>query len=371
MRKTLIFLCLVVSGTTLANVGGSDLQNFNPNTNGYGFITVFPSKTLAPFELNVGSFLTYTTNSLPYSTVSNTPTTQAFSNPNDQLLYTQLSFGIGLIEGWDLGVGAGFLNSQKVGQSNFLFSYGDTGIDDIRMNTKIRIYNDETMGLALATGMDFDQIQNNPFAGDNPGPNFNFDAIADIYLTSTLQWVINVGYRLRNPGTPIPNTGVTPMSDQITYSSALSYRTDDHGSAVIGEFFGSSPIEEFTIPTDRQLSNLEILLGYRWRAIQGFDLHGGIGTEVYHGLGSPDFRAYVGFNLHLDFLNKVGKDPWKRETQVRHYPKPILEDNLEQAFENDSDNDGVPDPIDQCPNTWAQNYVDERGCPRSQLPGKE
>ena len=372
MSKILVTLVFLLSFPCWANVVGSDLQNFNPNTNGYGFITVTPSKTLSPLELNVGTFLTYTTNSLPYSTVSNSPNNQTFSEPNDQLLYSQIHFGLGLlkdwwiIKGWDLGVGAGFLNAQNIDQTNYLFSYGDTGIDDIRLNTKLNFYRDATWGFSIGAGIDFDQIQNNPFAGDDPGPTVNLDAIVDVYLTKALQWAVNLGYRIRQPGTPIPNTGVTPMPDQVTYSSALRYNINEKGSAIIGEIYGSYPTEDFTLPTDRQISNLEVLLGYRWRPLQAFDINLGVGTEAYHGLGSPDFRAFLGFNLRLGFLDNSKADRWVKPESTQYYSKKNQANEMEKDLENDSDNDGVPDPIDQCPNTWAQNYVDEKGCNKSQ-----
>ena len=364
MAYFIFFISLFTSTTLLANVRGSDLQNFNPNSNGLGFVTVYPSETLQPLELNVGAFVNYTTNSLAYSTVSNAPNNQTFSEPNDRLLYSNLHFGLGLIEGWEMGVSAGFINAQDVEQSNFLFSYGDTGVNEIFLTTKVRLVNKEKWGVAAVLGADFDQIKNNPFAGDDAGPTINLEGVLDFRITQSLLWAVNLGYRFRQPGTTIPNTGVTPMSDQFTYSSALAYQTDSKGSALIGEIFGSYPTEEFTLPTDRQLSNLEIIVSYRWRALEAFDIHGGVGTEAYHGLGSPDIRAFLGFNLRHSFLQSGSSSqgqPYK-VFQPRALP------SKQEA--KDSDNDGVPDPIDQCPNTWAQNYVDESGCSKKDLPGK-
>jgi len=83
----------------LANIGGTDLQNFNPVTNGLDFVTVHSAQTLKPGQINVGAFSNYVTNSLPYSTLSAGANTQSFGSPNDQILYSNLNFAIGLMSG--------------------------------------------------------------------------------------------------------------------------------------------------------------------------------------------------------------------------------------------------------------------------------
>mgnify|MGYP003683015247 CR=1 FL=1 len=356
-----IIICLIfsvfLSISTYANIGGSDLQNFNPTPSGTGFITVHDTQILNYGQFNFGSFLTYATNSLPYSTLSANPNNQKFSEPNDRILQSNLHVAIGLLQGWDIGVSAGFTNSQDIDRSNFLFNYGDTGINDVLIRSKVRIYKDRSFALAIVGGVDFDQIKNNPFLGDNAGPAAQLEGVLDFYLTPDIHMAINGGYRLRNEGTPIPNTGVTPMPDQWVYSSAISYTTDDNGSAAIFEIYGSYPIEVFSLPTDRQISNLETLVGYKWAGLNNLDIHGGFGTEAYHGLGSPDIRIYLGFN-------------WKLGNNENKAPDTIIP---EQSSENIQDNDGdlVPNPIDQCPNTPSNLDVDERGCHANDLPQKE
>jgi hypothetical protein len=351
MNKIIFIFLSFVSISSFANVGGSDMQNFNPTTNGLGFITVHSSQTLSSGQFNFGSFLTYATNSLAYSTISSAPNNQTFSEPNDQLLYSDIHLAVGVMQGWELGLSAGFINSQTIQESNFLFSYGDTGINDFRLYNKIRLLNEADYGFAFVASVDFDQIQNNPFVGDNAGPVTNLEIVGDYHFSQDILWAANFGYRLRQPGTAIPNTGVIPLSDQLMYSTALSYLTDNSGSAVIGEIYGSYPMDQTTTPTDRDLSNLEMLIGYRWSGFEDIDLHGGLGTQAYRGIGSPDVRVYLGLNWRLGFT----KD---RQTPVN------TSKNSEPIQKNlrDSDNDGVPDDQDECPNTWSQNYVDEKGC---------
>jgi outer membrane protein OmpA-like peptidoglycan-associated protein len=44
---------------------------------------------------------------------------------------------------------------------------------------------------------------------------------------------------------------------------------------------------------------MEILLGAKKTFAERWDVHAGIGREVYHGLATPDFRIYAGLNLRI------------------------------------------------------------------------
>ena len=147
-----IFLCFL-SMNAMANVGGSDLQNFNPTPNGTDFITVHSANVLSSGQFNFGSFLTYTLNSLPYSTLSASPNQQSFSSPNDRILNSNLHVAVGLMQGWDIGVSAGFTNSQDYERNDFLFNYGDTGINDVLVRSKIRLYKARRGLLLLLVGL--------------------------------------------------------------------------------------------------------------------------------------------------------------------------------------------------------------------------
>lgn len=357
MQQLLLIVVLFfgITQKAYANVTGSALQNFNPNTSGLEFVTVNPSATLAPWQFNFGSYLTFATNSLPYSTLSLAPNGQDFTEPKDSILYSDVHFGLGLMKGWDFGLSAGFINSQSFQESVYLFTYGDTGINDINLNTKVRLLNGETLGFAVMTSVHFDLIKQNPFVGNDAGPTTNLEMIADVRITPRFIWAVNFGYRIRIDGTPIQNTGVTPLPSQFIYSSALSYHIDDAGSAIIGELYGSFPTMEYTMPTDRQLSNLEGIIGYRHRAWESVDFHGGIGSGIYRGIGSPDLRAYIGINWRLGSSSESIAPPPETEatpTAVESTTSDVL----------DADTDGVPDAMDKCPNTWTQNYVDADGC---------
>ena len=366
LKRFFFLLALLINVPVQANIVGTDLQNFNPTSNGLDFVTVHSSDTLDPALINFGAFLSYTTNSLPFFTINGAPTNQNFTEPNDRLLYTDVHLGFGLTQGWDVGVSAGFINDQQIDSSANLGSFSEVGLTDVRLNTKVRIHKGESTGLALIASADFDRVRNNPYIGDNADPTFNGEIAFDAYLSTKWRWGLNAGYRLRNPGNTIPLTGILPLKDQITYSTALSYFMESMNGNIIFEIFGSNPIEDTPTPTDRDVGNLEALLGLRLNVHKRLDLHFGGGTEIYHGLGTPDIRGYAGFNWRLGPLWGGLKDRDEDgilDDQDRCPDTPPSErDQVNEYGCSDSDGDGVFNDLDQCPGTPQGTEVDEKGC---------
>lgn len=293
----IIGLCFPILSS--ANIAGTHLQNFTPTTNGLDFVTVQSSKTLVPGTFNFSFFGNYAVNSLPFFKRPGVPSTQKFDEPNDKLMSTDIGIGLGLAENWDMGFALPMVISQSIDQSASLGRFDETGVTEFRFNTKYRIFTKADWGLAIVGSLNLNRIDNNPFAGQDPGATYSLEIAYDRQFTPELLFGFNLGYRLRDEGSIILDTGVTPIGDQITYSAALAYLYRDFDLTFIFEVFGSTPAEDIPLPTDREDSNLEWLAGAKYKIHQDITLHAGLGTEVYHGLATPDFRVYAG--LHWQF----------------------------------------------------------------------
>lgn len=304
------FLICFLSLQAQANVTGTHLQNFNPTTSGFDFVTVHSTQTLAPGTFNVNGFSNFAINSLPFFKAPGIPNTQKFSEPNDKLLSADLNFGIGLMDGWDLGMSLPFVVSQTADRSLQLGTFDEEGLTEIRFNTKVSLVQAVGWGVAMVGSVNFDRIKNNPFTGGDPGPTWNLEGVFDYKISETMKWAFNLGYRLRDEGDAIFDSGVSPMSDQIIYSTALSYWMPEWDTTFIFELYGSSPVDSTSIPTDRELSNLEFLAGAKYAVNSSYDVHAGVTTETYHGLATPDFRFYLGLNARLgSFWNRPAPEP--------------------------------------------------------------
>lgn len=277
-----------------ANVVGADTQNFNPITDGLDFVTVHSSETLQPGLINFGLFLNYAVNSLPnYEDVS----TQSRTNFKDSLLSADMNMGLGLMPNWDVGMSFPSLLNQRVDSdiSTFRGEFAQTGMTEIRANTKFRFTGNQDQGVAAVASVNINQIQDNPFAGSDPGPTYNLEFVADKTFG---RYAVggNLGRRFRNPGTALANVPVEPLKDQWIASAAVSYLLPGHDIKLIGELFGGVPAQHSELASDRELSSLEALVGLKMDLTRSLAFHAGAGTQVLHGTASPDWRVYTGLN---------------------------------------------------------------------------
>ncbi len=276
-----------------ANVVGGDAQNFNSVTNGLDFVTVHSSETLKPGIFNFGLFLNYAVNTLPYQEAN---AGQSRADFNDSLLGADFNFGVGILENWDAGVSFPQILSQSVdSNTGARGQFAENGLTEVRVNTKYRVWGDDSGGIALVASANFNQTTDNPFTGQNAGPTLNLEAAADQTLGKFTVGG-NIGYRIRDPGSPLPGIGIQPFSDQIIASVAANYLIEGWDTKVIGEVFGAVPAETTDYNTDRKQSSLELLAGLKHDVNPNLAAHAGFGTELIHGNASPDWRVYVGLN---------------------------------------------------------------------------
>lgn len=295
IKPLLLVTASLFSSSAFANICGTDYQNFNPTTNGLDFVTVQSSETLKPCIINMGLFFNYAANSLTYSRTLNT----GFQNGqkgHDKTLGADLSLGMGLTDRWDIGLNVPMILSQTVEDDYYVASYGNTGVTEIKMNTKYHLMGDDSGGLAAILSVNKNLIADNPFAGKDAGPTWNLEMAADTTLAEKWALGVNLGYRWRNKGDQVPNTPFVPMGNQWIYSTALSYLVSSLDTKVIAEIYGSKPVERIDQDTDRSMNSLEGLVGIKYDATSSMAIHVGGTTQLDNSMGGPDWRAYVGMN---------------------------------------------------------------------------
>ena len=288
----LFFLSNLASFTASANVIGSDMQNFNPITSGLDFVTVQSSETLKPGVVNLGLFLNYAVNTLPY--FQDSP--QGVTNFNDEVLGLDLNAGLGLMKNWDIGFSAPQILNQNVHDtSSARGEFAQTGSTEFRLNSKVRLLGDDSYGVAVIGTVNFNQVEDNPWIGRNAGPTFDAEVAADTTV-GKIAYAANVGYRFRNPGTAIPNAVIQPLGNQIIASVAASYLVTDWNTKFIGEIFGSAPGQSSNDDGNRSLESLEALAGIKHDINTNLAFHAGGGAGLIQGVASPNWRVYTGIN---------------------------------------------------------------------------
>jgi outer membrane protein OmpA-like peptidoglycan-associated protein len=321
---TLVFSLL--TSVAQANVVGSDTQNFNPTTSGLGFVTTESSETLNVGLINTGLFFDYAVNTLPYIE-DDAGSRSEFDN---KLAGAVLHVGAGVAKNLDLGLSLPYVLTQSVGDEKARGQFAKNGNTDVRANAKYRLWNEGERGVAIQAVADFNRIKNNPYTGTSAGPIYSL-VVAGDQTVGDFKFGLNIGYRFRQAGSKNEETKpLEPLTSQIIASGAVAYKIAGTQTSVISEIFASQPTNKYDTNAHRVGSSAELLIGFKNMLREDTALHGGFGTELIHGLSSPDWRIYLGVNYTIGIATEEkpkAPEPEKTETTNAFPTEP-------KAFEN-------------------------------------
>lgn len=318
-------ICGLPAGNSgLANIVGNDTQNFNPTTNGLDYVTVQSSKVLEPGIFNLGLFFNHATNTLPR--LRDRETNEFPSSIGDRLVGMDMNLGVGLIPGLEAGLSLPQILDQTVeDKESPRGQFSNAGITEIRINSKYRLVDTESVGFAIAGSVNFNQVKDNPYAGKNGSPTINIETATD---TSWNEFALafNFGYRWREAGDEIyAESPIDPLGNQWIASVAASYRLDAYDTKIISEIFTSWPVIKASDNTNRASSSAEFLLGAKYDVSHNLAIHGGLGTELSQGISSPDLRIYAGLNWTTgpEFSKQEEPTTPEEAAPVRSKPTPL------------------------------------------------
>ena len=311
----------------LANINGSDTQNFNPTASGMDFVTVSSSRTLGTGNFSLGLFLDYAVNTLPYFSDSSGSSNDGNKGYNDGITSGSLQASVGVLSFWDLGISLPGVISQSVNnKGDYHGQFATMGVTDIRASSKFNLWHDSTSGFALLVSGNFNQIAHNPYSGLGAGPIIDTELIADTRV-SNFTFSANAGYRFRKDGSPyVTNSGnkpINPVKDEIIGSGAVQYQVPDTKLQLIFEAYGSKPGNDFSSLSARSANILEGTAGLRYYYTESIALHIGAGSELIHSMSSPDFRVYSGVTWTPKEEAKAPK-----QTPPPSPPPPVAEERV-------------------------------------------
>lgn len=320
--KTLAALCAAMlifqSSHAHANVLGSDNQHFNATTNGLDFVTVHSSETLRPGVLNLGFFMNYAVNTLPFLEAE----AKRYGKIRDSLTAADFNVGYGLFRNFDLGISFPYIVKQVVNSSKDRGEFARAGNTEIRGNIKYRFFGNDEGGGAIIVSANHNRVVDNPYSGIDAGMTVNYELALDTTVAGIAMGV-NLGYRDRNPGKqdPIFVGEIAPIGDQYIYSAAMSYHIQSINSKLIAEAYASQPAKKNQQSISRQQSSSEFLMGIKHDLLRNVALHAGAATELAHAMGTPDYRLYVGVNMTFGGVGKK-KKPKLVAQKIKKKPKP-------------------------------------------------
>ncbi len=337
------FLSIHISPAAQANVLGSDNQHFNATTNGLDFVTVHSSETLRPGVLNLGFFMNYAVNTLPFLEAE----AKRYGKVRDSLTAADFNVGYGLFRNFDLGISFPYIVKQVVNSSADRGEFARNGNTEIRGNIKYRFFGNDEGGGAIIVSANHNRVVDNPYSGSGAGLTVNYELALDTTLAGIAMGV-NLGYRDRKPGKQDPEFAgqIAPIDDQYIYSAAMSYHIQSINSKLIGEVFASQPAKKNKNAIRRQQSSSEFLMGIKHDILPNVALHAGAGTEMAHAIGTPDYRIYLGVNMTFGDVGKK-KKPKLVAQKVKKKKKPKPAPLPEPAPVPEPEPVVEPDPIPQ------------------------
>ncbi len=355
-----------------ANTVGTDFQLFNPTHDPDNFITVQSARTLDKGQLHLGLFVDAGWATLP-EILETTETQNKRDGFDDMVISAHAQIGIGILDNWDLGVTVPLvLNTQNDDPDTVLFK--TTGTSQARVETKFRFFGDSFNGLALVLGASMNLIEANPYHGVEDNTINYMAQLAGNKRFGALDVGLNVGYRMRDPGTPedvfveadqndprfvegSAANGVTtgtkpinPLESNIMYGLGFGYSVSK-SMKVILEGYGSYALDEVENFTGRSQSPVEAALGLRFRPKRNIYLYAGIASEIIHGVGTADYRVFAGARYTPQLWGSGAKADLQEQTTEVEAPS-IVEDIEEPILEEPI----IEEPIIQEP-IVEQDYV--------------
>ncbi len=321
-----------IASPALANINGNDSQIFNPALGASDFVTVQSATSLNPGRFSLGLFFNNAVNSLPYADGEH----QDRAEMNDSLTGMDVGIGVGIWGGLELGLSLPFVVGQSVKDDQTRGEFEEKGNTDIRAGLKYSFLRSGNAGLAVLASGTVNRTRENPYSGQSTTPVYNLELAGDM-KASGVTLGANIGYRFREPGEPIEGSLVEPIANQALASVAALFPVT-YKTGIVTEIYSQQPIDKPVNGTDRSVSSAEALVGVKHNFNPTLVGHAGAGTEMMHGLSTPDWRLYAGIKTEFGPDNERGKIVAKKKKKAK---KPAKEPVYDEEYGYEPENETV------------------------------
>lgn len=322
----------LIATNAMANVVGSDLQNFVPAASRIDGATVHDALTIGQGRFGLGLFVDYAANTLPYFKEADGTTRDRDKSLNDSVTTLDLSLVYGLTSFWDVSMAVPFIVAQQVGELDETHGYYEKkGLTSYRMGSKVRLLQAGRFALGLVGHAVYNRVEDNPYSDQKRWPSTSLELATSLDLR-VVTLMVNGGYRWRSgePGEDIlTKLPVERYGDQIIYSVGAVIPIGSSWAA-IGEVYGARNWDEFSSESPRSTSISESVLGLRYSIRPDLQLHFGGGAELQHAISSADVRGYAGIRWTIGGEEKAPKAT--EIPMVQTLPKPDLVIDLDEVF---------------------------------------
>lgn len=388
-RTSLSLLAMVSTRAMLAAAPAAaqekrfDANVFRPSAGPRDLVMVLKSEVIGNVSPVVGLYSDVAFN--PLNLVLNNDTNSRIKAVTAGLTLTPMA-GIGFFNWVDLTLAVPLVawqtgaNLRDIGSEG---SVSSNAVGDMRLAARLSVpyFNrkDEVKsGFGLAVGGNVNLPTGNPaaFTGDGQvtgGPVL----IADYRFGFGLLVAANAGVWFR-PRAEFINVKIGDMGSFGV--AAEQYILQSKGISVIGEVYGYPSLTKF--PDSPRQVPAEVLLALRWQSKHGISITFGGTFGAACGFGAPSLRLFSSITWQPE---KSREQEEINRLQQRDEDDPDHDGLIGDADrcphaagppenrgcpDSDSDGDGVPDRLDECPEI-PQGPHGKNGCPRAYVKGNE
>jgi len=374
IASLLVFISVlpVVSEAQSGDFRDVNILNFRPTTDPWGIFTADTSSRLNHLQWHAGAMASYVNN----------PLTLALNGDNlsapvaHQILF-DLTAAVGIYKSFQVGVHLPLVAYQaSSGDLSSLAGSGDLStfaLGDLRIIPKwVALERSRFgVGVALLPAFSIPTATSGSSAGD---ASLTFEPrVAVDYKIAGVLLVANLGYRFRKA----VSVGDLMVNDEIYFSLGAQYPLRKQ-ITLMAELYGAIGVTDSPRDSDSGVDMaevpLELVAGARYLHEKGIALTAGLGVGVTEGYGTPRVRIFAG----VGYLPPVKKTEGVKDTDKDGIPDSVdqcpLEPEDKNGFEDedgcpdankDTDKDGIPDIKDKCPKDPEDKngFEDEDGCP--------
>jgi large repetitive protein len=356
-RRLVVIAAVVLAHAAVAHAQARstsfDAENFHPSLTSQGYYGVDGAFVAPHLGFSAGLWLTYAHDPLVARTRSGAVAGEIIARQ----LGLDLVGSFAVIDRLEIGLDLPFIPYQlNIPSTVTLPNVAAAGVGDLAVEVKGLLWaprwETQRFGLAAVVGASFPTGNSDSFMGQG-GAIGRFRLIGE--WQSRFIWAaLNAGFVVRGGR----DFGDLHVGSQFQYGVALATPLP-LGLAIVGELRGLVGLE---YPKGFSLTSAEapaeLAAGLRWRARFGLELDLAIGVGLSRGYGVPDrARGIFGIKYVTPPRHTTPRAPSSAPIERPPVTPPIVP----PPPPIDSDEDGVPDDVDQCP--MQKGTREFHGCP--------
>jgi len=359
--KFLVMCALAAAATGLAapraaHAGPGDglaVDVFRPSTSSASFFDLTLPTTKLHLEWTAGAVVHYAFHPVKRELVRrSTGDVVAVRYPVAMRLQADLMAALSLFGFLEVGLGVPVVAYQRGEGAQPGGDLQPAGLGDPRLEVKARFL--DYKGLQAGIGVVATApVGNYASSGEDllgaTGPTVEPRLLAS-YTVGPVVLAINAGFLVR----PTTTLGDYEQRHALTWNAGAAFDVRDFdepgGVRLVAEAFGEAGINFSTL----RETPMEALVGVKYRTSSDWILEVGAGPGLGTAVGTPAFRALVGFAW----------DPTKRSCDAGDEDVDGFQDD-DRCIDPDNDGDGLLDALDKCPDDAEDmdDFKDDDGCP--------